>query len=57
MMTVIDQITNAIHKAFNWISSDQECYLVVDNVGEHGTKQAIDEYTNLLYTKLKTTII
>ena len=53
MLTAIDRVTKNRRNDFYLIPPEQQYYLVMDNVGGYGTKQAIDEYTKLLYTKYK----
>jgi hypothetical protein len=37
-----------IHQKMPWVHCDQPIYLILNNAGGHGTRQAIDEYTRQL---------
>ena len=48
MLSAMDRIGKAIRNVYHWVNIDQACYIVMDNTGGHGTKDAINEYTNHL---------
>ena len=57
MMGAMKRVGEAIRKKFEWIPMSQRCYLVMDNAGGHGTKEAITDYRNDLLTSYNIEII
>ena len=57
MMGAMKRVGEAIRKRFDWIPMSQKCYLVMDNAGGHGTKDAIADYRNDLLTSYNVEII
>ena len=57
MLSAMDRIGKAIRNAYHWVSRDQSCYIVMDNAGGHGTKEAINEYTHHLHNEYNIKII
>ena len=57
MLSAMDRIGKAIRNAYHWVNRDQACYIVMDNAGGHGTKDAINEYTNHLLNDYNIKII
>ncbi len=51
MLTAMDRVGAFIRDAYSWIPRSEECYLVMDNAGGHGTREAIEEYVRLLKEK------
>jgi len=51
MMGAIDCVGVVIRKSYHWMSSTQSCYLIMDNAGGHGSKEAITNYVALLLNK------
>jgi hypothetical protein len=47
----MESIGQAIREAYHWVPEDEYIYLVMDNAGGHGTRDAIDAYVKLLYDK------
>ena len=45
MLAAMDCVGRGIRKAYHWVPTDQLCYLVMDNAGGHGTKEAIEQYS------------
>ena len=41
------RVGKAIREAYHWINPADPCYLVMDNAGGHGTKDCINEYTQI----------
>ena len=57
MLSAMDRVGAAVRKSFCWIPEEEECYIVMDNAGGHGTDIAIVEYTNMLKEKFNIKII
>ena len=57
MLKAMDRVGMEIRKSFHWVPPEQDCYLVMDNAGGHGTTHAILEYTDHLHTKYNISII
>ena len=57
MLSAMDRVGAAVRKSFSWIPPEENCYIVMDNAGGHGTDDAIVEYTNMLKEKYKIKII
>ena len=57
MIPAMDHVGKAIRKAYHWVPIEQKCYLVMDNVGGHGTDVAIKEYRDNLEVKYNIEII
>ena len=57
MIDAMKRVGKAIRTSYHWIPMDQPCYLVMDNAGGHGTKNAIEEYTNNLLTEFNIKVI
>lgn len=57
MIGAMDRIGEAIRKKFSWIPRTQKCYLVMDNAGGHGTKEAIEQYVANLETNYAIEVI
>ena len=51
MLKVMDEVGQSIRSAFHWIPASERCWLVMDNAGGHGTKEAIGEYVHQLNDK------
>ena len=51
MLQAMDRVGASISDAYYWISRSEKCYLVMDNAGGHGTREAIEEYVRLLKEK------
>ena len=48
MLDTMPDIGAAIREKMPWVPREQPIYLQMDNAGGHGTKAAVDEYTQLL---------
>ncbi len=48
MLQTMPAIRAEIRQKMPWIPRDQPIYLILDNAGGHGTRQAINEYTRQL---------
>ena len=57
MLSAMDRVGKAIRQAYHWVSINQSCYIVMDNAGGHGTKDAINEYTHHLLNQYNIKII
>ena len=57
MLRHMDDIGSAVRRAYHWIPPEEPCYLVMDNAGGHGTRDAIIEYVNLLKDKHNVIIV
>ena len=57
MLEAMDRVGDSIRQSYHWIPSDHPCYLVMDNAGGHGSNEAKETYTNLLYSKYNIVII
>ena len=57
MLSAMDKVGSAIRAAFHWIPPSSPCYLVMDNAGRHGSKEAIGEYKRMLLEKYNIIII
>ena len=51
MLASMDRVGKAILLAFHWIRIEDPCFLNMDNAGGHGTKVAVEAYTELLKDK------
>ncbi len=57
MLRVLPQIATMIHQQLHWVPRDEPIYLVMDNAGGHGTKEAREEYTRRLRDDFNIVII
>ena len=57
MKKAMDRVGLAIREAYNWMKPSETCYLVMDNAGGHGSKEAIVWYKQLLLTKYNVELI
>ena len=57
MTDAMVRVGGAIREAYNWIDLADPCYLVMDNAGGHGTKDCINEYTQMLLTDFNIIVI
>lgn len=57
MLSVMDRVGEALRKKFWWVRKCEWIYLVMDNAGGHGTKEAWENFTNDLAMKWKVKII
>lgn len=44
MIPAMDCVGKPIRKAYHWVPIEQNCYLVMDNAGGHGSDVTIKEY-------------
>lgn len=57
MLEKVPTIGAALRAAFHWVPRHEKIYLCMDNAGGHGTKEAIDEYTGILWNDFGVEII
>jgi len=57
MLLVMDRVGKALREKFYWVKKEEWIYLVMDNAGGHGTKEAWEKFTDDLATKYKVKII
>ena len=57
MKKAMDRVGLAIREAYHWMHPSEKCYLVMDNAGGHGSKEAIVWYNELLLTKYNVELI
>jgi hypothetical protein len=57
MLSIMDRVGAALREKFWWVKQSEWIYLVMDNAGGHGTKEAWEKFTNDLATKHKVKII
>ena len=57
MLDTMDEVGEAIRKAYSWVPAADKIYLVMDNAGGHGTKTAVGDYTKQLLDKHNIEII
>ena len=48
MAAHMESIGEAIREKYFWVPKDESIYLIMDNAGGHGTKDAIEKYVQLL---------
>ncbi len=48
MVKVVPEIAQAMRRKYHWVPREEKLYLVMDNAGGHGTKEAIQEYVSVL---------
>lgn len=48
MLQTMPEVGLAIRAAFHWIEEEAPIYLLIDNAGGHGMKEAKEEYTQAL---------
>ena len=57
MTDAMVRVGTAIRQAYHWINPTDPCYLVMDNVRGHRTKDCINEYTTMLLTDFNIVVI
>jgi hypothetical protein len=45
MLETIPTIGAEIHQKMPWVPQEQPIYLIMDNAGGHGRREAVDQYT------------
>ncbi len=48
MLTIMPMIADKMREAFKWVPETEKVFLVMDNAGGHGTKEAIKQYIEIL---------
>ena len=57
MLSIMPKVGKAIRDAYSWVDKDDFVYLVLDSAGGHGTKEAIQEYRQLLLEQYKIKLV
>ena len=57
MLRTLPQVGQKIRQAYHWLPADESIYLQMDNAGGHGTKVAIEEYTQNLRENFNIVIV
>ena len=57
MLNVMDEVGTCTRFAFHWVPQTEKCWLVMDNVGGHGTKEPNEEYVRHIKDKHNITIL
>ena len=58
MLSAMEEVAKGIREAYSsWVPATDTIYLVMDNAGGHGTKDAVDQYTKELLDKHNIEII
>ena len=53
----MQRVGNVIRNKYYWFSIEKLLYLVIDNVGYHGTDECVDTYATMLINNLNIEII
>ena len=57
MLRVMDDVGRQIRESMSWVPRTTPIFLSMDNAGGHGTKEAVEKYTNDLQRNHKVTIV
>jgi hypothetical protein len=57
MLQILPEITQEIRQSYHWMPPDERIYLVMDNAGEHSTREAREQYMRQLLEDFNIEII
>jgi hypothetical protein len=57
MLQILPEITQEIQQSYHWMPPNERIYLVMDNAGGHGTREAREQYMRQLLEDLNIEII
>ena len=57
MIDAMEQVGTSAREVFWWVDISERMYIVMDNAGGHGSKEAIEDYRSMLLNRFNIQII